>query len=388
MNTQIYPLLIAQFLSAFADNAILFTVIALVMHSPDLPTWYVPALQSVFLIAFVVLAPWIGSFADQHPKSRVLILGNLVKAFGAGLLLFNFEPLIAYCIVGAGAAIYSPAKYGILPELAGHEQLMKANSWIEGSTILAILTGMVIGAKVADYSVTMALGGTIGLFLISAATTLLLPVKIATIDAEGSKILLFFKQMKAFFSSPRSRFSILGASLFWATAATLRVIVVAWAPLILLSHNASDIAELTLFLALGIIAGSALVPGMIPLEQLQRAKYPAFAMGVFILILSQMDGVWWARLVLFLIGAAGGMFIVPINAAVQELGQQDIGSGRAVALQGFFQNAAMLVAVGGYTSVAALKVSPVSSMVGLGVLVLLCTFSVTRRMGREYGAKK
>lgn len=387
MNKQIYPLLIAQFLSAFADNAILFTVIALVMHSAQLPGWYVPALQSVFLVAFVVLAPWTGIFADNHAKSRVLILGNLVKAAGAGLLLMQVEPLIAYCLVGVGAAIYSPAKYGILPELAGHDQLMKANSWIEGSTIFAILAGMVVGAKVADYSVTLALTGTIGLFIISAVTTLLLPVKITRKVQKGSKIVLFFVQMKTFFSSPRSRFSILGASLFWATAATLRVIVVAWAPLILMSHNASDIAELTLFLALGIIGGSALVPGLIPLEQLQRAKFPAFAMGIFIIILSTTVSVWPARLILFLIGTAGGMFIVPINAAVQELGQQQIGSGGAVALQGFFQNAAMLLAVGIYTYVASLQISPVSSMWGLGIGVLGCVFWVSMRMGGQTSPK-
>ena len=89
MNKQIYPLLIAQFLSAFADNAILFTVIAMVMQSTQLASWYVPALQSVFLVAFVLLAPWVGGFADHHPKSRVLIIANLIKAAGAGLLLLQ-----------------------------------------------------------------------------------------------------------------------------------------------------------------------------------------------------------------------------------------------------------------------------------------------------------
>ncbi|MCK5729398.1 MAG: MFS transporter, partial [Methylococcales bacterium] len=152
MNRQIYPLLVAQFLSAFADNAILFTVIAMVIQSNELAPWYIPALQSVFFIAFVIFAPWVGTIADNYPKSRVLILANVIKAAGALLLVMNIEPLIAYCIVGIGAALYSPAKYGILPEIAGREVLVKANSWIEGSTIFAIIFGMVIGAKVADYS--------------------------------------------------------------------------------------------------------------------------------------------------------------------------------------------------------------------------------------------
>lgn len=378
MNKQIYPLLIAQFLSAFADNAILFTVIAMVMQSAQLPDWYVPALQSVFLVAFVLLAPWVGGFADNHPKSRVLIVANLIKVAGAGLLLFNVEPLIAYCVVGVGAALYSPAKYGILPELAGHEFLVKANSWIEGSTILAILLGMIIGAKVADYSVTWALTGTLILFTASALITLSLPVRILKHEnISGSMIMVFWRQMGSFFTTPRSRFAILGGSLFWAAAATLRVIIVAWAPLVLLSKNATEIAELTLFLALGIIAGSALVPRMIPLEHLRRARIPAYLMAVLIIVLSLTESIWPARFTLFFIGMMGGMFIVPVNAALQELGQQSIGSGSAVALQGFFQNLAMLLAVGGYTFAAAHNITPVFAMFMLGLLVFIAAFWVS-----------
>jgi len=397
MNKQIYPLLIAQFLSAFADNAILFTVIALVMQSSQLATWYVPALQSVFLIAFVVLAPWVGSFADCHAKSRVLVVANLVKAAGAGLLLLNIEPLIAYCLVGMGAAIYSPAKYGILPELTDHDALVKANSWIEGSTILAILLGMVIGAKVADYSIQWALTGTIVLFAISAMITLLIPTQASKEKQPGAKIILFSQQIGQFFVTSRSRFAILGASLFWATAATVRVIIIAWAPAVLMSQNASEVAELTLFLALGIIIGSALVPHMIPLDFLSRARIPAYFMGLFIILMSFTDSLWPARAALFAIGTAGGMFIVPINAALQELGQESIGSGSAVALQGFFQNVAMLIAVGFYTYMASIYVDDVISteklsasaadlvtgsfttvtLLVLGIVVLIATFLVS-----------
>lgn len=380
MNQYIYPLLVAQFLSAFADNAILFTVIAIVMQNAHTPNWYVPALQSVFLVAFVLLAPWAGHFADNHAKSRVLIVANLIKAAGTGLLLLHVEPLLAYCIVGVGAALYSPAKYGILPELAGHDSLIKANSWIEGSTILAILTGMMVGAKVADYSINWALSGTIALFVISAVTTLTLPVKISRTRVEGSKILLFWQEIRSFLSMPRSRFAVLGASLFWAAAACVRVILIAWAPLVLMSHNASDIANLTLFLALGIIAGAALVPHLIPLEHLRRARIPAYLMAFMIMALSFTDAVWPARIVLLLMGTAGGMFIVPINAALQDLGQQSIGSGGAVAMQNFFQNVAMLLSVGGYTLAASLNIGPIAALLGLGVLLLLATFLVVLRL--------
>lgn len=378
MNKQIYPLLIAQFLSAFADNAILFTVIAMVMQSEQPAGWYVPALQSMFLVAFVVLAPWVGGFADNHPKSRVLIIANLMKAAGAGLLLCHVEPLIAYCVVGVGAAIYGPAKYGILPELAGHEFLVKANSWIEGSTISAILLGMIVGAKMADYSITWALAGTIVIFIASALTTIALPVRVPEHQTvSGSRIVAFQRQIATFFSTPRSRFAMLGGALFWAAAATLRVIIVAWAPLVLLSKNASEIAELTLFLAIGIIAGSALVPRLIPLEHLRRARIPAYLMAVFIIALSFADSIWPARFTLFFIGMMGGMFIVPINAAFQELGQHSIGSGSAVALQSFFQNIAMLLAVGGYTFAAAHHITPIVAMLILGLSVFCLTFLVS-----------
>ena len=383
MNKQIYPLLLAQFLSAFADNAILFTVIAMVMHSHDLPTWYVPALQSSFLVAFVVLAPWVGGIADNYPKSRVLIIANLVKAAGAGLLLFKVEPLLAYCIVGVGAAIYSPAKYGILPELAGHEFLVKANSWIEGSTILAILLGMVVGAKLADYSITMALILTIALFVASAFMTLFLPVRIAKNEAISSQLVEFGRQVGEFFTTPRSRFAILGASLFWASAATLRVIIVAWAPLVLMSKNATEIAQLTLFLAVGIIAGAAVVPRLIPLEHIRRVRFPAFIMAMFICILSFTGSLLAARSVLFFIGMMGGIFIVPINAALQDLGQESIGSGSAVALQNFFQNLAMLISVGAYTFASAQRDDPVMAMQTLAALLFAFTFFISMRLPKK-----
>jgi len=388
MNRNLYPLLIAQFLSAFADNAILFTVIAMVMQSNHLASWYVPALQSVFLVAFVLLAPWVGGIADNHAKSRVLIAANLIKTTGAGLLLLHVEPLLAYCVVGMGAAVYSPAKYGILPELAGHEFLVKANSWMEGSTILAILLGMVIGARVADYSIAWALAGTMVLFVASALVTLALPVRAGQKSAGGSGIIEFGRQIGQFFTTPRSRFAIIGASMFWAAAATLRVILVAWAPLVLMSKNATEIAGLTLFLAIGIILGSALVPRLIPLEHLRRVRIPAYLMALFIFGLSLADSLWPARFALLFIGIMGGMFIVPLNAALQELGQQSIGSGSAVALQGFFQNLSMLAAVGSYTYAASQNADPVSSMLTLGSLFFMCTFLVSLRLPRRQLARQ
>ncbi|MDD2864938.1 MAG: lysophospholipid transporter LplT [Methylococcales bacterium] len=386
MNKSLIFLLIAQFLSAFADNAILFTVIALVMHAQTPETWYVPALQSSFLVAFVLLAPWTGTLADNFPKARVLIAANLLKACGAFLLLLNVEPLIAYAIVGSGAAIYSPAKYGILPELVKHDELVKANGWIEGSTILAILLGMVIGAKVADFSIQIALFGTIGLFLVSSVFANFLKQNIRVVSAkkaELSAIREFFAHISQFFTLERARFVILGGSLFWASAATLRVILVAWSPQVLNLHSATDIAQLTLFLAIGIIVGSAIVPRLIPLEHLRRARFAAYAMALLIVALSFTAEIWTARSVLFLIGIMGGVFIVPINAALQEVGQQTIGSGHAIALQGFFQNVAMLLAVGSYSLAASQQVNSIAAMLCLGIALFVSAVIVAFNLPRD-----
>lgn len=373
MSKGLIPLLIAQFLSAFADNAILFTVIAMVMQSAELPSWYVPALQSVFLVSFVVLGPWVGGIADRYVKSKLLFVANVIKALGAGLLFFHVEPLLAYCIVGLGAAIYSPAKYGILPELTTDNQLIKANSWIEGSTILAILTGMVVGARVADYSLSLALLGTLGLFFSSALLTLLIPNQPGRPKPDGSRFLLFIKQTRYFIGHHRSRFALLSASMFWGAAASVRVILVAWAPLVLMLHTATEIASLTLFLAIGIIIGSAITPWLIPMHHLRKTRFAAYAMGLMIFGLAFSTQIELSQGLLLLMGCAGGLFIVPINATLQSLGKHSIGSGNAVAMQNFFQNLAMLISVGLYTLAASMTISPITALMVLGSLLVIAT---------------
>jgi len=346
---RMYPLLAAQFLSAFADNAILFTAIAMVLRSGSTDGWYVPALQSAFLVAFVVLAPWVGRLADVRPKRGVLILGNAAKLLGTCLILAGTDPLFAYAVVGVGAAVYGPAKYGILPELVNHDQLVKANGLMEGSTIFAIVLGTVIGARVADASTQMALLMVVLAFLLSIGFTLLLPRLPARGAEPGPVIAGFLGKLRGFFVTARARFSMLGAGLFWAAAAVLRVLIVAWAPLILGLGTTSDIAELTLYLAVGIIVGAGLAPRLIPIEALRKARIAGYGMGALIVILAGVTDLWPARLVLLATGMAGGLFVVPINAALQELGHKTIGAGGAVAIQNFFENLDMLAAVGVYT---------------------------------------
>jgi MFS transporter, LPLT family, lysophospholipid transporter len=370
-------LLAAQFLTAFADNAILFAAIAMVMQAPDSAPWYVPALQSAFLVAFVVLAPWVGPFSDRRPKALVLLLGNFLKALGAGVMLFGIEPIVAYTVIGIGAAVYSPAKYGILPELVGPEQMVKANAWIEGSTIAAIVIGTYVGARVADQSISTALAIVVGSYVASLAITVLVPRTPPRHSDEALGLKHFGAMMGQLFASARARFTMLGSGLFWAAAAVLRLVLVAFAPVVLGTQSTSDIAELTLYLAVGIVVGAGAVPRFIPMERLRRARFAAYLMGVCIIAFSQVDDLLLASVMLVAIGLCGGLFVVPVNAALQDIGHQTVGSGGAVALQNFFQNIAMLASVGLYTVATSRGAAPVASVIVVGVLVLVATFVVS-----------
>jgi LPLT family lysophospholipid transporter-like MFS transporter len=376
MSRSVYVLLFSQFLTALADNAMLFAAIAMLFGAPR-GAWYVPAMQSAFLVAFVLLAPWVGPFADSRSKPRVLLMGNVLKAAGAGLMLAGVEPILAYALVGVGAAVYGPAKYGILPEIVGPDRLVRANGLIEGSTILAIVVGTVVGSRVADRSVTVALASVAGCYAVSAAATLLLPRLPAARSTAEAGVRVFVAKMRILFDTARARFAMLGNSLFWASAAVLRLLLVAWAPAVLATRTAAEVADLTLFLALGIVAGALLVPRLIPIEYLRRARLAAYAMGTAIVLFSFVESAGPARAALVVIGFCGGMFMVPINAALQNIGHHSIGSGRAVALQSFFENFSMLGSVGIYTASVALGGNPVTTILVVGVLVLIATFVVS-----------
>ena len=376
MSRSVYVLLVSQFLTALADNAMLFAAIAMLLGAPR-GAWYVPAMQSGFLVAFVLLAPWVGPFADSRSKPFVLLTGNVLKAAGAGLMLAGVEPILAYALVGVGAAVYGPAKYGILPEIVGADRLVRANGLIEGSTIVAIVVGTVVGSRIADHSVSLALASVAGCYAVSALATLLLPRLPPARSTAEAGLRVFVAKMRILFDTARARFAMLGNSLFWASAAVLRLLLVAWAPAVLAAHTAAEVADLTLFLALGIVAGAPLVPRLIPIEYLRRARLAAYAMGAAIVLFAFVDSAAPARAVLVVIGCCGGMFMVPINAALQNIGHQSIGSGRAVALQSFFENFAMVTSVGIYTASVALGGNPVTTILIVGVLVLIATFVVS-----------
>ncbi|MDX8397365.1 MAG: lysophospholipid transporter LplT [Mariprofundaceae bacterium] len=382
--SELGKLLVAQFLTALADNAVLFVVIAMVMQGSLQGDWYIPAVQSCFLLAFVLLAPWVGRFADTRSKPKVLVLANLLKAFGALLMLLDVSALLAYAIVGMGAAIYSPAKYGMLPELMDKPQaLLKANGWVEGSTIIAILVGMLVGARAADTSIHLALCLIVLIYMFSAgfaAWMHALPAAHEKIELKHQVWFEFKQTMKVLLATPRARFVSLGVSLFWAAAVLLRLMIIAWAPAVLLLSTTTEISLLTLFIALGIAVGALLAPRLITLETLARARWAAYGLGLSILCLVLVQDIWLARLVLFVAGVCGGVFVVPINAVLQDIGHRSVGSGHAVAVQHFFENIAMLMVTLLYTWASSMAVETTTVMWVVGGCVILFTMLVSWRL--------
>jgi len=385
LSNDLKKLLLAQFLTAMADNAILFVAVAMVLQGSLDGDWYVPAFQASFLVAFVVLAPWVGLFADNTSKPKVLMLANVIKAAGALMMLLNFEPLIAYAVVGIGAATYSPAKYGILPELANDENaLMKSNSWIEGSTIVAILLGTVLGAKIADQSIFIALNMVLLVYLLSAGITMWMTQLPPAHQHVKEAVLSSFKQtIITLLKTPSVRFATCGVSLFWASAVILRLIIIAWAPATLLLTTSEDISLLTLFIALGIAIGALLAPKLIPIHKLRRTRLAAYTLGAAVLLLLLTDDLNAARVLLFLAGIAGGLFVVPINALLQEIGHQTVGSGHAVAAQHFFENIAMLLATGIYTWAVSADIQSTTSMMVLGIFIILITSIIAYKLPKD-----
>ena len=225
----------AQFCSAFADNALLITAIALLKSMEQ--SQQIPWLQAVFVLPFVLLAPFVGVFADSLPKGRVMMLGNGLKLIGAASLVFDLYPLWGYALVGMGAAIYSPAKYGILSQLVSPERLVKANAWMEGSTLVAILLGVVVGGLLADWSVVASLWLLLGVYALAALLNLAIPKLAAErpYQSESATQLLlnFAQQVKALWLHPQARTTLIGTSAFWATGSTLRLMLFAWVPVAL-----------------------------------------------------------------------------------------------------------------------------------------------------------
>jgi LPLT family lysophospholipid transporter-like MFS transporter len=369
-SKNVIALLSAQFLSALADNALLFAAIAM-LQAQAAAAWQIPMLQAAFVIAFILLAP----FADSWPKGRVMLAANSMKLAGAASMLLGLNPLIAYNLVGVGAAVYSPAKYGILSELVRSEKLVKANALMEGSTIVAILLGAVLGGQLADASVPLALIAVCVCYLLAACANMLIPrLPVAHARTNFGPIDLvkdFGKAMSILFSNRDARFSVLGTSVFWGAGSTLRMLLVAWVPVALGIVDLSMPANLSGTVAIGIALGASAAASFITLNKINRVLPAGILIGLIIIAFAHCTNLYLAIALLTLVGACGGFYVVPLNALLQARGYETIGAGQAVAVQNFFENLSMLVLVSIYAAMEKGRVPVVQSATAFGGAVLL-----------------
>ncbi len=373
MRKGFYTLLTAQFLSALADNALLFAAIALLqqMHAPD---WHKPLLLQFFVISYIVLAPFVGSFADALPKGRVMFISNGIKFIGGLAMILGMPPLYAYGIVGIGAAAYSPAKYGILTELLPPNKLVSANGWMEGSTVIAIILGAIIGGKMANIDPHGAIIAITGLYLAAAGFNIFIP-KLPIDHTIPKKNLLFilrdfYYSFIALWRDPQGQVSLSVTTLFWGAGATLRLVVIAWAG-IALGFELDHATQLTATVALGVALGSVIAARYITLENSVKVLPAGIMMGVLVISMALITEWHLAAILLFIIGVLSGFFVVPLNALLQHRGHLLIGAGHSIAVQNFNENLGILILSGAYTLMVRgnLQINHIVIIFGLFVII-------------------
>ncbi len=390
MNAGFYIILAAQFLSALADNALLFAAIAL-LKELSAPDWHTPLLQEFFIISYIVLAPFVGSFADALPKGRVMLIANTIKFVGCTAMWMGMPPLYAYGIVGIGAAAYSPAKYGILTEYLPHHQLVKANGWMEGTTVAAIILGAVVGGILATINPHIALAAIIALYMAAAAFNLRIPH--VPIDHRMPKrnplyaLHDFRHSFLALWRDPQGKISLAVTTLFWGAGATMRLVVLAWAAAAL-NFGLDRATQLTAMVALGIAFGSIFAARYVRLQDSVKVLPAGIAMGVMVMMMTLVHDWRIACVLLFLIGIVSGYFVVPLNALLQHRGHILIGAGHSIAVQNFNENLGILLMIGAYTLMVKYEL-PINWIVLIfGAFVSLIMTSIYRSHRKQAYADK
>lgn len=351
MNRGFYVILTAQFLSALADNALLIAAIGLLQQLAA-PDWHTPLLQMFFIFAYIALAPFVGSFADALPKGRVMFISNSIKLAGCLAMWLGMPPLYAYGVVGIGAAAYSPAKYGILTEYLPPQFLVKANGWMEGTTVGAIILGAVLGGILAGIGPHFALMVIVGLYLSAAVFNLYIP-KVA-IDHRMPKrnplyaVHDFWHSFRALWRDPQGQVSLAVTTLFWGAGATMRLVVLAWAATAL-HFPLEKSTQLTAMVAVGVAVGSVVAARYIKLQESTKVLPAGIVMGLLVMLMTLVHNWQLAAFFLFLIGVLSGYFVVPLNALLQHRGHILIGAGHSIAVQNFNENLGILLMTGLYT---------------------------------------
>ncbi|MDP2810487.1 MAG: lysophospholipid transporter LplT [Rhodocyclaceae bacterium] len=372
MTPGFYIIMAAQFFSALADNALLIAAIAM-LREVHAPAEYEPLLKTAFTLSYVLLAAFVGAFADSMPKWRVMFIANGIKILGCGMMFFGVPPLVAYAVVGLGAAAYSPAKYGILTEYLPHRLLVVANGWIEGLTVMAIILGVVLGGALIKPDIAAALLAfdlplfetgidtvaemnlaVIGLlYLVAALFNLYIPdTGVDHKPLKKNPVYLFHEFnhcLKLLWRDKLGQVSLAVTTLFWGAGATLQFIVIEWAKAAL-NLDLSRASMLQGIVAVGVAIGAVLAARMITLRKSVRVIPLGAAMGIGVIGMVFVRDMTFAVPLLVLVGVLSGFFVVPMNALLQHRGHILMGAGHSIAVQNFNENLSILVMTSVYSS--------------------------------------
>jgi len=412
MKRGFFTIMSAQFFSSLADNA-LFVAAVQLLRSHHAPQWQQAALVPMFALFYVVLAPFVGAFADSMPKGRVMLISNFIKVAGCLFMLFGTHPLLAYAVVGLGAAAYSPAKYGILTELLPASQLVKANGWIEGLTIGSIILGVLLGGQLVGPLIAP---------LLLALDMPFITTNIDTPPEAAILVLIFVYLLAAWFNThipltgvlmrplPKHLHSLLpdfwscnirlwrdrlgqislaATTLIWGVAGNLRFIVLAWAAAAL-GYSVTQASALQGVVAIGMAAGAVAASMRMRLEDGPRVITLGIGMGLLIILLIFINNVWLAAPFLILLGALGGFLVVPMNALLQHRGHNLMGAGRSIAVQNFNEQTCILVLGALYSLSTGLGLPTFGAITLFGLVIAGFMWVIKRwhtRNCREHGAE-
>lgn len=395
-----YIIMAAQFFSALADNALLIVAIAALreMHAPAA---YEPLLKTFFTVSYVVLAAFVGAFADSMSKWRVMFISNGIKIAGCAMMFLSVHPLVAYAVVGLGAAAYSPAKYGILTEYLPHRLLVVANGWIEGLTVGAIILGVVIGGTLIqpaiahqilsldfplidtgiDSTSEMALCFVGFFYLLAALFNLRVPdtgVDHKPLHKNPWYLIREFNHCLVLLWRDRlGQISLAVTTLFWGAGATLQFIVIKWAE-VSLHLDLSKSSMLQGVVALGVALGAAGAARMVTLRRSISVIPLGIVMGLIVLVMNFVTHVWLAVALLVVIGALSGYFVVPMNALLQHRGHILMGAGHSIAVQNFNENLSILIMTGLYYLMVKANIS-IYWVITLFGLLVSCNMLLIKR---------
>ncbi len=391
MKRGFYTIMTAQFFSSLADNALFVAAIEL-LRSRQAPEWQSAALVPLFAFFYVVLAPFVGAFADARPKGQVMFISNAIKIVGCLLMLFGTHPLLAYTVVGLGAAAYSPAKYGILTELLPPSQLVKANGWIEGLTIASIILGVLLGGQLVgpmlsalllsidlpgfdthiDRPAEAAIAVLVFVYAAAAIFNLRIPLTGVTprpMPANPLALLPdFWRCNMRLWRDRLGQISLATTTLFWGVSGNLRYIVLAWAAAAL-GYGTTQASGLVGVVAIGTAVGAVIASMKMRLDQATRVMPLGIGMGLLVILMNFIDNVWVAAPFLVLLGGLGGFLVVPMNALLQHRGHNLMGAGRSIAVQNFNEQACILGLGAMYAASTGMGLSAFAAITAFGVLV-------------------